>query len=148
MTERLRSQHPEDKNREIKMCHLNMPQWEDAHLEPELAEGNFHLFSKSLFLFHKLHSDGSVDERKDTWSSRRSDQYPAGFCNTRGQRVEQLIGGKPKITCSLSWNPWPRHSHSTWLNRSNINKYRHQNWAKLDFQFFSLFSFIHFTFWF
>lgn len=54
------------------------------------------LFSGGLF------SNDSMHEAKDTRSSRLSDRYPAGLCNTRGQSVERLIGGKPKITCSLS----------------------------------------------
>lgn len=113
---------------------------------PSWSRGNFHLFSKGLFLFPKLHSNDSVDERTDTWSSRRSDQYPPGFGNTRGQDVEQLIGRKPKITCSLSRHLWPHHWHSTWLDWSNINRYRCRNGAILDFQLLCLLSFIHFTF--
>ncbi len=81
-----------------------MPQRKDAHLELQNAEGNFRLFSKGSFLFPKLRSNDSVDERKDTWGNRRPDRYSAGFGNTRGQRVELLIGGKPKITRSLSQN--------------------------------------------
>ena len=61
-----------------------MPQREDAHLELLNAEGNFHLFPKGSFLFPELHSNDSLDERKDTWSGGRPDRYPAGVRNTRG----------------------------------------------------------------
>ena len=101
-TEGLCSHNQLTEDREIKMCNPKMPQQEDAHLELENAEGNFRLFSEGSSPVPELHSDDSEDERKDTWSSRRSNRYPPGFCNTRGQRVGRLIGGKPKITCSLS----------------------------------------------
>lgn len=119
-------------DREINMCNPKMPRQLDAHLELENAESNFCLFSEGSSLVPELHSNDSEDERKDTWSGRRSNRYPPGFRNTRGQRVERLIGGKPKITCSLSRDVWPCHWHSTWLDWSNSNTYRCQIGAVLD----------------
>lgn len=91
----------QDKLRQSKISDLKKPQQEDAHLVPQYAEGNFLLFSKGSF--------PSLDERKDARSSRRSDRYPPGLGNTRGQLIEQLNSGKPKITYSLSPHLQPYH---------------------------------------
>lgn len=109
-----------------------MPQQKGTHLEPENAEDNFHfhftLWGCVSLVFPQLHTNDSVDEKKDTWSGGRSDRYPAGFGNTRGQSAGRLIGAKPKITCSQSWHLWPRHWHGTWRDWRNINKCRRYYW--------------------
>lgn len=90
--------------------------------------------------------------RKDTWGGGRSDRYPAGLSDTGVTcppwKTRRLIGGKPKITWSVSQHLWPCHWHSTRLDWGNVNKYQRRNWDFVDFQLFCSFSVIHFTVWF
>lgn len=132
------------------MWNLEMPQQEEAHLEVENAESNFHLFSKGSFLLPELHSNDSVDERKDTWSSRRRDRSIAG----------SLLQYKGSACWAVDW--WKAQNNlqlvtenvTPSLTRHLARLEQHQHlqmpeWSNIGFfQLLSLLSFIHFTFWF
>lgn len=74
-----------------KACDLKMPQvdtrWKNT---------------QSSLCFHPQCAFADLaDEPKGTWSSRSSSRYPACFLPAWGFRVENLIGGRTKITCGF-----------------------------------------------